>query len=308
MTEFPTMRVDRSRSQSVEPLGSKPKFWFRDGERRLLFKAEDRGTGEDWAEVVACHLCQRIGLPHVEYELAAEYDGDQYIRPGVVCENMAPKPLVLVLGNQLLLAVDPQYPQAQRFKVRQHTVEAVSDIVARLLPPADDWMQGVPDGIESALDVFAGYVMLDAWIANVDRHHENWAALWDGNHLRLAPTFDHGAALARNLRDSEREERLTTRDRNRTVLAFAERGRSAFYATTQDARPLELREAFRAFAQKTPGPAQVWLDRLRAVNRDEIWGILEKIPADRMSEACKRFTMELLLTNQRRLLEGDRPT
>jgi hypothetical protein len=35
MSEFPTMRVDRSRSQSVEPLGSKPKFWFRDDERRL---------------------------------------------------------------------------------------------------------------------------------------------------------------------------------------------------------------------------------------------------------------------------------
>ena len=30
MVEFPTMRVERSRSQSVEPLGSKPKFWFRD--------------------------------------------------------------------------------------------------------------------------------------------------------------------------------------------------------------------------------------------------------------------------------------
>ena len=121
MVEFPTMRVDRSRSQSVETLGSKPKFWFREGSRRLLFKAEDRGTGEDWAEVVGCHLCGLIGLPHVEYELAAEYDGEQYIRPGVVCENMAYKPVVLVLGNQLLLALDPQYPQAQRFKVRQHT-------------------------------------------------------------------------------------------------------------------------------------------------------------------------------------------
>lgn len=29
MSEFPTMRVDRSQSQSVEPLESKPKFWFR---------------------------------------------------------------------------------------------------------------------------------------------------------------------------------------------------------------------------------------------------------------------------------------
>lgn len=43
----------------------------------MLFKAEDRGTGEDWAEVVACHLCALLGLPHVEYELAAEYDGQQ---------------------------------------------------------------------------------------------------------------------------------------------------------------------------------------------------------------------------------------
>ena len=297
------MRVDRSRSQSVEPLGSKPKFWFRDGQRRLLFKAEDRGTGEDWAEVVACHLCELIGVPHVEHALAAEYDGEQYIRPGVVCENMACKPAVLVLGNQLLLAVDPQYPQSQRFKVCQHTVEAVSEVMSQLFPPPDDWMRGVPDGIGSALDLFAGYVMLDAWIANVDRHHENWASLWDGNHLRLAPTFDHGAALARNLLDSQREEHLTTKDRGRTVAAFAGRGRSAFYGNPKDARPLELRETFRAFAQHAPNAAQVWLDRLQAVNQDEIWGILERVPSERMSEICKRFTLELVLTNQRRLLE-----
>jgi hypothetical protein len=303
VSQFPTRRVDRSQWQSVEPLGTKPKFWFRDGKRRLLFKAEDRGTGEDWAEVVACHLCERLGLPHVEYELAAEYHGEQYIRPGVVCENMAPRPLVLVLGNQLLWAVDPQYPQSQRFKVRQHTVEAVSEIVARLAPPADAWMRRVPTGIESALDVFVGYVMLDAWIANQDRHHENWAALSDSNSLRLAPTFDHGASLARNLLDRERHDRLTTRDQNRTVLAFAERGRSAFYATANDARPLELREAFLAFAQRAPAAAQRWLARLHQVNQEQVWGILARVPAERMSEICRQFTLELLLVNRQRLLE-----
>src|SRR5437868_15492081 len=97
-------------------LGSKPKFWFQQDERRLLFKAEDRGNGEDWAEVVACHLCGLLGLPHVEYELAAEYDSGQYVRPGVVCENMAYPPLALALGNELLLAIDPQYPTEQRVK------------------------------------------------------------------------------------------------------------------------------------------------------------------------------------------------
>src|SRR5205807_9360721 len=122
----------------------------------------------------------------------------------------------------------------QRFKVRQHTVEAVGAIVAELNPPPEAWMRGVPAGIQSALDVFIGYVMLDAWIANQDRHHENWGALWDGNALRLAPTFDHGAALARNLLDSERAERLATKDRLRTVAAFATKGRSAFFGSPAD--------------------------------------------------------------------------
>lgn len=216
---------------------------------------------------------------------------------------MARKPVVLVLGNELLLAVDPQYPTAQRFKVRQHTVEAVSGILSQLVPPRVNWMAGVPDGIESALDVFAGYVMLDAWIANQDRHHENWGALWDGSLLCLAPTFDHGAALGRNLLDREREERMATKDRNRTVAAFASKARSAFYGSPADLRPLELRAAFRSFAAHVPNAERAWLDRLRAVNRDEIRGILERVPVERMSDTCKRFTIELLLTNQRRLLE-----
>ena len=145
--------------------------------------------------------------------------------------------------------------------------------------------------------------MLDAWIANQDRHHENWGAIWDGSAWRLAPTFDHGAALARNLLDEEREERLTSKDRNRTVAAFAAKGRSAFYASPADRRPLELRDAFRAFAAQVPNAGRGWLDRLRAVNPDEIRQVLEQVPRTRMSEVCKHFTLELLQTNQRRLLE-----
>jgi hypothetical protein len=97
MSQFPIRRVDRSRAQAVEPLGSKPKFWFKDGERRLLFKADDRGTGEDWAEIVACDLGELLGLPHVVYELAVECDEEHELRPGVTCVNMAPPPSALVL-------------------------------------------------------------------------------------------------------------------------------------------------------------------------------------------------------------------
>lgn len=74
MSAFSIRRVDRIRAQAVEMLGSKPKFWFSDGDRRLLFKADDRGTGEDWAEVVACRLCELLGLPHVG-DVQKFYDG-----------------------------------------------------------------------------------------------------------------------------------------------------------------------------------------------------------------------------------------
>ena len=305
MNAFSIRRVDRDLAKAVEPLGSKPKFWFQDADKRLLFKAENRGTGEDWAEVVSDHLCGLLGLPHVAYELATEYDGETDIRPGVVCANMAPPPYSLVLGNQLLRAFDRYYPVSQQFKVRYHTVDAVVEAVEILDPPHASWMAGAPHQINAALDVFVGYVMLDAWIANQDRHHENWGALFDGRGLWLAPTFDHGAALARNLLDTERNERLTTRDKNRTVEAFVRSGRSAFYASPNAERPLSTIDAFHAFGSKAKRAADVWLAQLKEVTGEAIRGILERVPADRMSGICRQFTLELLLTNQRRLLEQE---
>ena len=79
---FRIQPVDRRQREAMENLGTKPKFWFSDGDRRMLFKAEERGTGEDWAEKVACHLCELLGVPRVHYELAEEYDGKTYYPTG----------------------------------------------------------------------------------------------------------------------------------------------------------------------------------------------------------------------------------
>ena len=156
---FQINRIDRSMRAADEPLGSKPKFWFFQGEQKekqYLFKADERGTGEDWAEKVVCHLCERLGLPHVHYDLAAEYDGTTLIWPGVMCETCAPQPPYLILGNQLLFYRDPNYPKNddRKYKVRQHTVAAVAEAVRQLLPPRSEWMDGIPAGVETALDVF----------------------------------------------------------------------------------------------------------------------------------------------------------
>lgn len=301
---FPIRRIDKTKREADEPLGSKPKFWFSEDGKRYLFKADERGTGEDWAEKIVCHLCKLLGLPHVHYELAAEYDGASFVWPGVICETCAPQPPYLILGNQLLFSRDRSYPvgQCQRYKVRHHTIASVADAVGQLHAPDVAWMAGVPSGVETALDVFVGYVMLDALVANQDRHHENWAALSDYI-LRLAPTFDHGAALARNLTDEQRKERLTTKDRNRRLDAFVRNARSAFYSDVANTKPLGTLEAFLEFASLATETAKIWLARLESIERAEFMGIIGEIPQERMTDQAKEFTLELIANNQRRLVD-----
>ena len=225
----------------------------------------------------------------------------------MVCESCADEQFSLVLGNQLLLERDPNYPGqgGHKYAVREHTIDAVSEVLATLEPPPDKWVQKVPAGIETALDVFAGYVMLDAWIANQDRHHENWAALRDGNTLRLAPTFDHVASMARNISDKEREERLGSRDRNRQIPQFVRRATSAFYSDTASAKPMSTVEAWKAFTRKAPTAVEVWRKKLGRVDRKQVKQLMAEVPLDRMSHICQDFTLQLLMENQRRLMTGD---
>ncbi len=269
----------------------------------MLFKAEERGTGEDWAEKITCELSRRIELPHVDYELAEEYDGDKYLQPGVVCASCAAEDQDLVLGNQMLFFNDQDYPVAgpPRYKIREYTVAAVVNCVDLLDLPFGP----LPHGIETAMDVFVGYIALDAWVANQDRHHENWGALYSmvKEDFHLAPTFDHGASLARNLPDEERKDRLESKDEKRQVAHFAKRAISAFYGTPQDKKTLGTVEAFEMFAKAAPAAAQAWLNAIGRVTKAEMEAIIQEVPPGRMSPVARNFTLELMAINQQRLLD-----
>lgn len=303
---FPITRIHSSNAEAIEDLGTKAKFWYRDGDMLTLFKAEERGTGEDWAEKVSCELAALLGLPHVHYEMAHDVDQD---RPGVICASLAPPPLALAHGNQLLLVLDSNYPddQGQRYHSSAHTVDAVFDVVRRLRMPTAAWCMNLPAGIDTVAGVFAGYLMLDAWVANQDRHHENWGAVWDGQHLSLAPSFDHGASLARNLSDEERYERLHSRDANRRVPRFARRARSALYAEPAAKKPLTTMDAWLAWAEKVPDAADVWRRQLAAIGTAAVAAVLANVHPDRMTAICRQFTLDLLVENRRRILEPEEP-
>ena len=295
--------VDASSAEDIEYLGAKPKFWFTRNGKRFLFKAENRNTGEDWAEKIVCELARHLGLPHVHYELAQEVGG--YAHPGVVCERFVEGNQAFLMGNQLLFQRDEQYPHDQRYRVRAHTVKAVLKALGELEMPGQQWLSGVPPEIQTAVDVFVGYVMLDAWVANQDRHHQNWGAIRDGNALRLGPTFDHGASLARNLQDSEREARMNTRDGGLGIEHFAERARTAFYPDGGGSRTLLTFEAFDQFKIVAPGAARAWLLQLESISTETIQNTISQVPLTRMTSTTRAFTLRLLELNRQRLLETE---
>ena len=59
-----------------------------------------------------------------------------------------------------------------------------------------------------AVDMFCGYLVLDAWVGNQDRHDQNWAALRQTSApgaMRLASSYDHASSLGSNLLDEKRD-------------------------------------------------------------------------------------------------------
>jgi hypothetical protein len=333
---FPVVEVVAEAAEAVEAMGTKQKFWY--ANYRRLFKVARPSTGEDWSEKIASELCDLLVLPHAYYDLAT-WKG---IR-GTVSASFLPMQGRLVHGNELLLAVISGYPDpahGKRYRQSQHTLEAILKVIADpaiMLPTG--WQ--VPAGISSAPELFCGYLMLDAFIGNTDRHEENWGcveliemrlppARSNEFELRvrhrehsgqsgvrrdmmspveervlvryLSPTFDHASCLGRELTDENRSERLTTRDSNRSVEAYAERTRSAIYRQPDDSKPMTPYDAFGEMAKRFPDAARIWLNCLSNISDDMIESLFNRIPADRISAVAAEFAMRLLHINRISLL------
>ena len=298
---FPVIAVPAEGGTSIEQLGTKEKFWYDDPQLgSCLCKVVRPYTGEDWSEKIAAELAALLGLPHARYELAEWMQARCVISPSFV-----PRLGALVPGNQLLVQIDPSYSaRVTRYRQTRHTVQAVVDAIQSAscqLPFGWD----APEGVSSALDVFAGYLMLDALIGNTDRHHENWGSVQVSNPgfiiQHLAPTFDHASSLGCHESDEVRLARLATKDSNYGVCAYGRRARSALYAHPDDTRPMSPLKAFAQCAKMTAG-AKCWLSRLDRLSAADIDYLLEQIPAAIMSGPARQFAKSLLLCNREELI------
>jgi hypothetical protein len=224
------------------------------------------------------------------------YNGER----GTISPSFIPDKGSLFLGNEVLSQVVSGYPQDED-SPSQHTVAQVVDTLrGSALGLPRNWTP--PDGITNAVEVFVGYLLLDAWIGNTDRHHENWGVIRLEGQTYLAPTYDHASSLGRTLQDRERQNRLETKDNGYSVQAYVEKGTSCLYSEARDTKPLKIYDAFCHAARLCPNAAKVWVDRLYTISTDKTLALFQRIPGERMSPIAIEFAQKILEINKVRLL------
>lgn len=281
--------------EQIEYLGTKRKFWYQDSKgRSTLFKEGRPNTGENWAEVVAYELSKLLGIPAAEYSFSRwqERDDAESVL-GVSTVNLVPQGARLIHGNELLFGVDPKYPRDRRYKINSHTVGRVFDVLSHIKPLP-------PDGSSeefNAYEYFCSYLMLDALIGNTDRHHENWGIILgtDGNRY-LAPTFDHASSLGRELTDTARQFKLTTKDVNQSVVSYVSKNRSGFNATDANNIRINCLDAAREALELCPTGIH-WVEKICSLEPKEIDNIFQSISSEWMSDYSKVFAQRLLEEN-----------
>lgn len=295
---FPVYKIDPRWVLESEQLGTKEKFWFRAPaivgtncdpfhESEWLFKFPTPGTGQHWAEKIAYEIaCQmRILAPRVEL---VELDGER----GSATENFTNDGYDLFHGNQILAGFDPGYAPHQRFSQNDHTIGRIFDALATLFVEPSEALR--------AKEKLAGYLLLDALICNVDRHHENWGVLrkqvTDGWRGRIAPSFDHASSLGRELQDTGTKQNRERYLRELGVGKYLERGRGPIFVDgTGKHGPSPLRLIERCLEIKELAPFfQKALPKLDHLEGDYFESVIAAIPSSWMTPLAREFARSLL--------------
>ncbi|MCZ2810678.1 hypothetical protein O2W15_04460, partial [Modestobacter sp. VKM Ac-2979] len=262
---YPVIDVTHWRVAAEEPSGADAKVWLADpaeGELWLFKPVTIKGEhvhGENWAEKVASELGNLLAVPCARVEMAVR-DGEV----GAISRNLRPAGFEMHNGAVLLSdLVDDYIPGAYAPAGRPgHNLENIK----RVLDGASTPPGAALPGSFSAFDTFAGILVLDAWIANRDRHDENWSVLvprTPGTPRRLCGSYDQAGCLGFNLRDASRSEILTS---NR-LPAWVRKG-TAWRFEHQGKPPSLVALAHHGLGLASSEARQFWLAQLEGVTED----------------------------------------
>ena len=292
-----------------ETLGKSEKVWLRDPfvadqpANHWLFKPvtvhkNSEVQGGDWAEKISGRVAELLHVPCAEIEMASR-NGIS----GTLSRNVRPSDEWDIYTGGLWLDSDCSngYTETSaRPSRRKHgaspgyTLETVHSSLKQI---------GSPPDTESAasdlngFDIFVGYLLLDALIANQDRHEQNWSVLRPrraGADSRLAAAYDHEGGLGFQLTDSKRDSLL-----DGGAEQWAANGKAVRFDSGELAPPTLTSFAMAALEMAQNEAKEFWIARAYAITNDRLTEIVETIP--RMSDVTRNFVTTILHINLERL-------
>lgn len=277
-----------------EPQGKNEKSWYRNPETKhvWLFKpaARRRGQlpdGREWAEKIAELLAVELDVPVAPVEFAV-LDGVL----GTICENANPGSNPIQSGSALLTSQNPSFdPRAK--DSAGHSASEIQNALRGVEPPLS--FSG-PRAMTS-YDVFCGYLVLDAIIANQDRHSQNWSVVSVHGRRHLMESYDHGSSLSAGHTDAKRQA-MTESDA--AFQGFLQRGRATRF---EGGRQTTLREyAKTALALGTPGALEHWLDKIDALTPAVIADVVSRTYG--MTGVASTFVEKLVVAEREGLIDA----
>ncbi len=282
-----------------ETQGRRRHPWLRhaDQERTWLFKETVDEPGrpfhEDLTEKIASELARHVGIPAAKVELA-QRDGTR----GCLVEDVRWSKGSDQPGQVLLGGVVEDYDADHK----QHRGHSVANIRIALEGFAGPPGSPTPPQF-GAFDVFAGYLVFDALIANSDRHDRNWAVLTrppgEAGPDVLCASYDHASSLGFNLSDQERARRMESG----TVESWARAGKARQFER-EHGQPIQslvdlAQSAIHLCAQEV---REHWRTAVLSVHSDVVTHLLDAAPG--LTDVTRRFTHEMVMINRRRLLDA----
>ena len=291
------LEIDPTWRRGIEDMGSKPKFWFRYQDEMWLYKQARKNTGEHWAEKVASEIAELIGLPTHEVKIA-RYEG----RIGCAVKSFLKKDEILVHGNELLAGAIKGYDKEKQRGQADHHFSNIVDTIEK-------WFTG--KFRQSVSLNLVGYFVFDALVGNTDRHHENWGTLLkpvrvkknddrEGEQMRfrvdLAPTFDHGSSLGRELLDDC--VRLILNDPN-GVHRYIRKATGGIFEDVNSRKGLSPMALVELIAATYPDLVMPWRNRIAALPEDFALPLLADVPESCMTQAQREFVLAFLAESRK---------
>ena len=121
-------------------------------------------TGMHWSEKIAYELTRELEILSPKVELAI-LNGNI----GSITENFVNAEYTLYHGNQVLANANPEYAVDKTHHQNDHKMSTIMESIGDIFTDRDAG--------EKAKQKFVDYLVFDALICNVDRHHENWGFL-----------------------------------------------------------------------------------------------------------------------------------